>query len=362
MIVTLKIKILPDEMQSNQLLSTMRQFNLACDYISNIAFNQKVFSKISLQKICYYEVREKFKLSAQMVVRAIGKVCESYKLDRKTQRAYRPLGAIVYDQRILSFDGLEFASILTLEGRIKVPMIFASYHQGLCEGTYIRGQADLCYIDGKFYLMLVVDIPEPPKGKPCEFLGVDLGIVNIATTSDGDNFCGKAIKNVRYRNQKLRKKLQSKGTKSAKRLLKKRRRKEQRFATDVNHCISKKIINVAKDTQRGIAIEDLGGIRDRVNTVRKAQRVALSNWAFYQLRQFLTYKAILAGVELVAVDPRNTSRTCTKCGNIDKKNRKTQSKFQCTVCGFVANADINAAINISVRGRATVNMPNVETA
>ncbi len=102
-------------------------------------------------------------------------------------------------------------------------------------------------------------------------------------------------------------------------------------------------------------MEDLGGIRERVNTVNKAQRRELSSWAFYQLRQFVAYKAIIAGVEVQFVDPRNTSRTCPKCGNIDKKNRKSQSKFKCTCCGYVANADINAACNIACR--AVVNQP-----
>jgi IS605 OrfB family transposase len=294
-----------------------------------------------------------------MAVRAIGKVCDSYKAEKKHQHSFKPTGAMVYDQRNLSFDGLELASILTLEGRIKVPMVFAEYHHKLALASRVRGQADLCYIDGKFYLLLVVDSPEPPKGKPTQWLGVDMGIVNIATTSDGVEYSGAGVRGMRRRHCRLRRKLQKLGTKSARRLLKKRRRSEQRFTTHVNHCISKQIVAVAKGTGRGIAVEELGGIRDRV-TVRKAQRRELSNWAFLQLRQFLEYKSILSGVTLVTVDPRNTSRTCPKCGNIDKKNRKTQSKFECTCCGFVANADINAAGNIA--GRATVNSPNAEVA
>jgi len=354
MLCTLKIKLVPTVKQFEQLMDTMKQFNLACNYISQIAFDLKTFGKIGIQRICYYEVREKFGLSSQMVVRAIGKVSESYKADKKTLHSFKETGAMVYDQRILSFDGLEYASILTLNGRIKVPMIFGDYHQGLLCGKRVRGQADLIIQGGIFYLLLVVDVPEPPKKIVTEFVGVDLGIVNIATTSDGDEFSGSAVRGIRYRNAALRKKLQRKGTKSSKRLLRKRARKEHRFCMNVNHVISKRIVSVAKDTNRGIAMEDLGGIRDRV-TVRKAQRGELSSWSFFQLRQFTTYKSALAGVEIQFVDPRNTSRTCTKCGNIDKKNRKTQSHFECTACGFVANADINAAVNIG--RRAVVNQP-----
>ena len=359
MLCTLKIKLITNKEQFGKLLETMKQFNMACNYISKIAFDTQTFSKIAIQKICYYDIRNNFNLSSQMAVRAIGKVSESYKADKKSVHIFKKTSAMVYDERILSFEGLEFASILTLGGRIKVPMILGEYHQGLMCGQRVRGQADLILQDGVFYLLLVVERPEPSKVDVKGFLGVDLGIVNIATTSDGVQMSGAAVRNMRRRYSKLRRKLQSKNTTSSKRLLKKRRRKEHRFVNDINHQISKRIVAVAKDTQRGIAMEDLGGIRKRVKTVKKAQRSELSSWSFYQLRKFVTYKAILAGIEVQFVDPRNTSRTCPACGNIDKKNRKTQSIFECTCCGYVANADINAACNIA--GRAVVNQPNAGT-
>ncbi|MDE2493161.1 MAG: transposase, partial [Alphaproteobacteria bacterium] len=114
-----------------------------------------------------------------------------------------------------------------------------------------------------------------------------------------------------------------------------------------------------KDTARGVAIEDLNGIRERAATVRKRQRRVLHCWAFAQLRSFLSYKAALAGVPVVAVDPRNTSRICSVCGHCDKANRKTQSKFICTSCGVVAHADVNAAVNIG--RRAAVIPPHAAT-
>jgi putative transposase len=135
------------------------------------------------------------------------------------------------------------------------------------------------------------------------------------------------------------------------RLLRERRRKERRFAADTNHCISKTIVRKAKDTGRGIAVENLTGIRDRV-TVRKAQRRAQSSWAFGQLRSFLTYKAANEGVPLVAVDPRNTSRTCPCCGTIDKRNRPDRDTFRCISCGHAGPADTTAAENISRLGRS----------
>jgi putative transposase len=143
--------------------------------------------------------------------------------------------------------------------------------------------------------------------------------------------------------------LQAKHTSSARRLLKKRRRKEARFAADLNHQISKRIVAEAERTGCGIAVEELTGIRDRVR-LRKPQRATLHSWAFAQLGSFLAYKAKQAGVAFVEVDPAYTSQTCSACGWVDKKNRRSQAVFECGRCGFVGHADHNAAINIASRG------------
>ena len=365
MLYTVKIRLYPSPEQSEQLLKTMERFNAACNVISKFAFEYKIFSKIKIHQEIYYQIREQFELSAQMVVRAIGKVAESYsdKNKRDSQHFFKPRGAIVYDDRILTVKSLDAVSILTLDGRIFVSMAVCEYYSSIINNALrVRGQADLGYIDGKFYLFLVAELPDKPEVVVDGFLGVDLGIAKIATTSDGKYYSGAKVKNLRRRNFKLRQKLQAKGTKSAKRLLKRRRRKESRFATDVNHCISKRLVQVAKGTHRAIVLEDLKGIRERARkgtrkTVNKTMRQALSSWAFYQLRQFIEYKAKAAGVTVIYVDPRNTSRTCSKCGHIDKKNRKDQEHFVCTSCGYALNADINAAINIANRG-AEVSQPN----
>jgi transposase len=173
---------------------------------------------VKIQKLCYYDIREKFGLSAQMVVRAIGKVAESYKADKKWLHTFKETGPIVYDDRILPFKGLEYASILTLEGRMEVPMIMSKYHQGIMQGNRIRGQADLILQDGVFDLLLVVHLPDRPLMDADGVLGVDLGIKNIASDSMGGNFSGEQLNGIRNRDFRLRKKLQKKGTKSAKRL------------------------------------------------------------------------------------------------------------------------------------------------
>jgi putative transposase len=124
---------------------------------------------------------------------------------------------------------------------------------------------------------------------------------------------------------------------------------EARFAADVNHQISKRIVAEAERTGCGIAVEQLTGTRDRVR-LRKPQRATMHSWAFAQLGSFLAYKAKQAGVAFVEVDPAYTSQTCSACGWVDKKKRRSQAVFECGRCGSVGHADHNAAINIASRG------------
>jgi putative transposase len=165
-----------------------------------------------------------------------------------------------------------------------------------------------------------VDVPDQEENKALDWIGVDMGLVSIAQTSDGTRFAGSEVNGRRARNARLRRKLQKKGTKAAKRLIRKRRRKERRFATDVNHQISKKIVGAAQRTESGIALEDLKGIRARVRASNK-QRRSLHSWSFGQLQDFILYKAMRAGVPVQFVDPHNTSRSCPKCGCIGRAPR-----------------------------------------
>jgi len=356
--LTAQVKLLTSSKQAELLKQTLEMTNAAANYISGLAWEQKIFKQFSLQKICYYATREKFKLTAQIVIRVIAKVADAYKVDKDVMRVFKPLGAISYDSRILSYNiETSTVSIWTLSGRQTIPFVCGERQRELLQGQ--RGESDLCFVDGKFYLMAVCNVETPEPKDVDSYLGIDMGIANIAVDSDGTIFQGKSVKEVRYRHRKLRQKLQKKGTKSSRRLLRNRSGKEKRFATWTNHNVSKAIVTKAKDTGRGIAIEELGGIRDRV-TVRRSQKVTLHSWSFFQLRIFLWYKAQLSGVPIVAVDPRNTSRTCPSCGHIDKANRKTQSCFSCVSCGFSGLADHIAAVNIS--GRAVVNRPNVSDA
>jgi IS605 OrfB family transposase len=261
---------------------------------------------------------------------------------------------LVYDQRVLSWKGLDKVSMATLQGRQVIPTKIGDYQRARMDR--IRGQVDLILVKGIFYLCVVVEVSEETPFDPKGVLGVDLGIKNLAVDSDGEVHSGEQTTNNREKFDSLKSRLQSKGTKSAKRHLKKLSGRMARFSKDVNHCISKKLVTKAKGTLRSIALEDLQGIRDRV-TVRKAQRRSLHTWNFGLLRMFVDYKAKIAGVPVVLVDPRNTSRTCPSCGHIAKANRPTRDEFRCESCSFAGDADYIAAMNIAFR--AGVSQPIV---
>jgi putative transposase len=352
---TMLLKLAPTEEQHHALLETMHAFNEAATYVVEIAFRAQTANKVALQKLAYSALRTTYQLAAQLAIRAISKASEAYKRDKSIKPTFRPLGAVVYDERAMSFKGLTHVSLLTLSGRVLVPLRVGGYQQTRLDR--MKGQADLLYRHGTFYLAVTLEVPEPTPDTVDGTLGVDLGIVNLATDSEGETFSGQAVEKTRRRLHALRQRLQKRGTQSARRHLKKLSGHEARFRKDVNHRISKRLVSKAKANKQAIAIEDLRHIRSRTEArLRKSQRAKHSSWAFFQLRFFLSYKAALAGVPLHLVDPRNTSRTCSQCGHCEKANRKSQASFVCQSCGFADNADRNAARNIS---RAAVMQPIV---
>jgi putative transposase len=348
-----QVKLQPTPEQSEALKCTLETANAACNRLSSLAFEVSEFRRFPLQRLFYKPIREAFPLTAQIVVRLIAKVSDAYALDQKRKRTFRPHGSISYDLRVLSWNmAKESVSIWSVDGRLSIPFVCGERQREML--AFQRGETDLVFRDGNWFLFTAVDVPEERESEVLDWIGVDLGIVNIATTSDGTKFAGAKTNGRRARNARLRKKLQKKGTKSAKRLLRKRGRKERRFAADVNHCISKQLVDVAKRTGRGISMEDLKGIRARVRA-NKTQRRRLHSWAFGQLQSFVVYKAKRAGVPVRFVEARGTSQTCPECGCVDKRNRRTRDVFRCVSCGHTTCADANASENIR---RAAVNLPN----
>jgi putative transposase len=369
-----------DPEQSDVISRTMTLCNKAADLAATLGFQRNVKGKQSLQRLAYGEVKA-LGMSAQPALHAIRKAASAYatlaangkagnlgsKSGKRWGRAFgkpvsfRSDSAVSFDDRSLSWQvNAGTISIWTVEGRMQgVP--FAGHPDHIADlVSYRKGETDLVSHQGGWYLVATLDLPEVPAAPVTDFIGVDMGIVVIAATSTGQSWAGDAITYRRLKNVELRAKLQKKGTKSAKRLLRKRAGKESRFVTDVNHVISKKIVTEAQRTGRGIAIEDLTGIRARAR-LRKPQRVALNSWAFAQLGSFITYKAEAARVDLEIIDPAYTSQECSECHYIDKKNRIDQATFVCRNCGVTLNADDNASKVIADRARklrGAVNLPD----
>ena len=283
--LTLQIQLPPDAEQRRRLLETMERSNQAATFAARCGFDAKVFSRPSIHKLAYAEIRARFALSAQMAVRAIGKAVECFKRDKTKCPTFKPHGAITYDERIMGFKGVDRVSLWALpEGRVILPLIYGEYQKQRFDR--IKGQADLVYRKGKFYLFCTINLPDTAPVSPSDFLGIDLGIANIASDSDGKRYSGAELKGIRHRHRRLRTKLQRKQTRAAKRKLRLLSGREFRFARHVNHVISKQIVAEAKRSGRGVAVEELTGIRERVKAGRK-QRAVLHSWAFSQLRAFL---------------------------------------------------------------------------
>ena len=218
--LTLQTQLLPDPEDAPKIMATVERFNEAATWLAEIAFERKIANKFELQKLCYAELRERFGLSAQMAIRCIAQVCEAYKRDKGKRPKYRKHSAMPFDQRMISFKGPDRVSLLTLEGRVIVPFIMGKYQ--VERFGFARGQCDLVLRkDGKWFLLVTVDVPEGTKLPVTDFLGVDLGIVNIACDSDGNVYTGEAVEKIRRKHQASRKTRQQKGTKGTKKQLKK---------------------------------------------------------------------------------------------------------------------------------------------
>ena len=362
--LTLQLQLLPDTAQADALRTTVERFNAAATWLAGIAFTQQCANKVELQKLTYYELRARFGLPADTAIRCIAQVVEAYKRDKTVQPTFRPQAAVPFSMgKNLGFKGPDRVSISTLSGRVIVPYILGVYQQE--RFGFAHGQADLVLRrDGKWFLLVTVDVPDGTPLPITDFLGVDLGVVNLATTSDGRTHSGEEIDACRTRYLRRRQRLQraahgaqraGKRPKNIRRALKRTARREAGFRRDVNHRISKTLVAVSTGTARGIALENLQDIRARTR-FRKPQRARMSGWAFAQLRSFVEYKAQLAGVPVVLVDPKHTSQECSVCGHIAKANRPRQARFSCRACGRTTHADFNAALNIRARARVSAPM------
>jgi putative transposase len=351
--LNVQIKLLPDAAQSEKMLSTMRSFNHACNYAVGVAFGLGCTNKIELQKYVYREIRNRFSIPANMAIRVIAQAVEALKRDKSILPVFRELAGVPYSHgKNYGFKGVDRVSVqVTPAGREVIPFVCGDYQRRQLQAK--RGQADLIYRDRQFFLQVSISLPDAEEVAVKDFVGVDLGIVEIAVTDDGEKFSGKTVEDNRRRITRARTTYQRRNSRSAKRRLRKMANRQSRFQRDSNHCISKKIVEKANALGFGIGLEDLSGIRGRVEVkARKAFRGRLGNWSFYQLRMFLEYKARHLGLPVELVDPAYTSQRCSVCGHCERDNRKSQSEFVCKKCGYFCNADQNGAKNIKFKALA----------
>jgi IS605 OrfB family transposase len=252
---------------------------------------------------------------------------------------------------------LQTVGVTLMSGRKKFKLSIGNYQLALLKGQSPTAATLNKTKRGDYYINICVDLPTQPTGKTPKVIGVDLGRRDIATTSTGKSWSSKQIQGVRDRYSKVRANVQSKRSRNSRRLLRRLSGKEHRFQKWLNHNISKQLVNEAKPSGAALAFEDLTNIRESLNEQprTKTERRRTNSWAFYQLRLFVQYKALIAGIPVVFVPPAYTSKTCSRCGHIHpetdkKKSYRSGKRFKCGHCGFEHDADINAAKNIAALG------------
>jgi IS605 OrfB family transposase len=363
--LTLVCKIQPTDEEAAHIDATLQAFADACAYI-HATIPERIVNVVRMQAMLYYDVRGRFGLSSNLTQQAFRRVSGNRKTAKAKGdviKAFDPT-SIQYDQRIFSFNERAGSVSLTLlHSRVHFPLHLGNYQRGKLKG-HKPTSAQLCkHRDGSYAVHIQVKVPVPPATPPTDVLGVDLGRTDIAHTSEGQRWDGGNIRRCRDRFARLRAALQkkaSKGTRSTRRrcrgLLDRLSGKEKRFQKHTNHVIAKALVETATATQAGLALEDLTGIRERTNEQprRKDERRRGNSWAFFQLRQFVTYKAALAGVMLVLVPPAYTSKMCHQCLHIGTRMGKL---FVCAHCGYRGDADYNGAQNIKILGLSHLSQP-----
>lgn len=341
--VSCKLQVTPKSRHSID--ETLGRFADGCNQALSVAKSECVRSANKLQKLVYHDIRATTGLKANHTCQAVRRVCAALKGQKQVHR-FRPT-SMGLDVRTFSFREKDWhVGITLLDGREWFVLSIGNYQRGLLSGQSPTSATLVKKRNGDYYIQIQVELPTQPTGKTPRVIGVDLGRRDIAHTSTGKSWEGGANAVLRDRYFKIRRSIQRRRTKSSRRLLRRLSGKEARFRKHVNHEISKQLVKEAVQTQSAIALENLTGIRKRAR-VQKSQRREHHGWSFYQLRTFIEYKANIAGVPVVLVDPRYTSKTCSRCHYIGKRNGKD---FKCGHCGLHIDADWNGSLNISSLG------------
>jgi putative transposase len=373
---TIRLKLTPSPAQADALTETSRLFTAAFKRFVAMGWDAGVSNATKLHYLAYYPVRSELPLlNSNLINTARAKAAEAFKsafalqkLERKVSMPTSEACPPRYNLHTYKVDWESQTVRLSLVGerqtiRFSVPDYNADY------AGYGVDTADLLFRHGRWWLHVVVTIPAPDLEPTDQVIGVDLGIVRPAVTSN-NRFLGKrAWKAIEGELFHLKRALQKKGTKSAKRHLKRVRGKQARFRRNTDHILSKQIV-AAADPGATIVLENLTDIRKRTKIKRKTEESRrVHSWSFAQLKSFIEYKAEGRGCTVAVVDPRHTSQMCSCCGHTARNNRRSRGRFVCRKCGFELHADLNAARNIAAKyhagsgtsgsGGLTVNQPIV---
>ena len=373
---TLKLRIYPDSLQEQQLLDTMNLYVNCLNRVSEHIFENNFDTNFySVNQTLYPELRS-LGIKSQMAQSSVKEVISKYSMV-ETQLKHRPYKykdneGWHYIQKDLNWlqkriffkkptltlvanrdwsftKGL--VSINTLIKRIKceyehtiVDNLSSDIKLGGAKLVLkLRNKRKLWFL----HISVIQDVLEFDKSQPLTVVGIDRGLRFITTSYDGQKIhfvSGKQILRIRNHYKKLRARLQSKGTKSAKRRLKALSGRETRWMTDVNHRLSKALVQ-SYGPNSLFVLEDLTDISFERD---------LGSWAFYQFEEFLTYKAKAVGSLVLKVDAAYTSQRCPRCGKVDKSQRNYKlHEYKCT-CGYCSNDDRTGAINIQELGRRWV--------
>lgn len=371
LIRTVKLKL---DVPVSDLYPTFEQYTKAFNYVCTVGWNDNDFNGVSLHHKTYQTIRTY--LPSQLAISARMKATESLKMclnrKRKNKKVRKPSSKFCS----IRLDACSFniwfeknqISILTISGRNKYQINIPEYFQQYI--SWKRGSADLFIRKNEVFLNITFnkEISEPQINSTPYIIGIDRGIINIAVSSNNKFYKGDKVQRVCNKYNYLRGKLQSYGSKSSKRHLRKLSKKENRFRRDVNHCISKEIVNLLPENSI-IVLEDLKYIRQRTKSWSKELNRKLNSWTFSQLENFLTYKAQAKNILVERVSAYYTSQKCSSCGFTHKDNRLNQPTFKCQKCNFQLNADLNASrvIELNYRDsksyplRLSVNQPIVAT-
>lgn len=358
MTITAKMKINPTPEQIGLLKNTFDAYCTGCNYVSSLVFETRQLAQANLHKMTYRVLRSSFFLRSQMAQSVIKTVIARYQSLKSNSHDWtniqfkKPEYDLVWNRDYSLTKGL--FSINTLGGRIKVP--FAKGMEQYFDGSWSFGTAKLVNKYGKFFLHIPMtkEFDDISAYGIKNVVGVDMGVNFTAVSYDSNGeshfWNGRPIKHKRSWYKHIRKQLQQVGTASARRKLKRIGQRENRWITDINHSVSKALVE-RHGAGTLFVLEDLTGVRHAAERVRVKDRYITVSWSFYQLRKMLEYKSMMNGSKVIAVDPRYTSQTCPKCGHTEKANRNNKKHtFRCIACGYTSNDDRIGAMNLQRKG------------